>query len=90
MKVPRPSYMHCTHWCYLCTTVLQNTLGHASPAAAAAAAAQVFMTITTMLCATDCPDGNYVDLKASGVMKKQSNGAMWRAAVTNYRWVDQV
>lgn len=49
---------------------------------------QVFMTITTMLFATDCPDGNYADLKASGAMKRQSNMAMWRAAVTNYRtWV---
>jgi hypothetical protein len=43
------------------------------------------MTVTTILCATDCPDGNYVDLKASGAMKRQSNWAMWRAAVTNYR-----
>ncbi|KAF6264928.1 major facilitator superfamily domain-containing protein [Scenedesmus sp. NREL 46B-D3] len=54
----------------------------------ACGAGLVFMTITTMLLAQDCPDGNYVDLKASGVMKRQSNWAMWRAAVTNYRtWV---
>jgi hypothetical protein len=86
MKVLCLFHLHYTDWCPLCIAVLSNSLA----SRAAAAAAQVFMTITTMLCATDCPDGNYVDLKASGVMKKQSNGAMWRAAVTNYRWVDHV
>jgi NNP family nitrate/nitrite transporter-like MFS transporter len=51
------------------------------------ASLQVLVCVLVMAFCQDLPDGNMADLYADG-LKKPGGGAVWKAAVTNYRtWV---